>query len=63
MVDPTSDHMEDVDEDDASDCEVCGTSIVEDPDHRVVTWVEEGDLHAVHFCSPDCADEWDRPAE
>ena len=39
MVDPTSDLDEDVDESNAPECAVCGTKLVRDPNHHVVTWV------------------------
>jgi len=54
MVDPTSDLGEDVDEDDAPECATCGTTIVQSPTHRVVTWVEDGRARHRHFCSAAC---------
>jgi hypothetical protein len=54
MVEPTSDLGEDVDEDDAPECAACETKIVQSPTHRVVTWVEDGDVQHRHFCSDDC---------
>jgi len=59
MVDPTSDLGDDVTEDDAPDCETCGTSIVSDPDHRVITWIDDGQVETAHFCDDDCRREWD----
>ena len=60
MVDPTSDLGEDVDEESAPECDACGERIVRDPDHRVVTWVEEGRIQQRHFCDDDCKASWDR---
>lgn len=60
MVDPTSELNENVDEADAPDCEICGTPIVGDPGHRVITWVEDGTVRTVHFCSDACRSDWDR---
>jgi len=63
MVDPTSD-VGDVDPEEAPQCTTCGDRIVEDPDHRVVTWVEDGSAEQRHFCDEDCRDEWNGgPAE
>jgi len=61
MVDPTSDLGEDVSEEDAPTCDTCGDPIVEEPTHRVVTWLEEGQIRHAHFCDDDCRDEWDHP--
>jgi hypothetical protein len=63
MVDPTSDLEEDVSEEDAPRCDTCGDPIVEEPTHRVVTWMEEGQIRHAHFCDEDCRDEWDHPNE
>ncbi|MFB6251142.1 MAG: hypothetical protein ABEI27_05560 [Halobellus sp.] len=54
MVDPTSDLGEDVDEADAPECVNCGEKIVQSPTHRVVTWVEGGNVSSKHFCSEEC---------
>jgi hypothetical protein len=59
MVDPTSDHAEDVSEEDAPDCDTCGDSIVNDPDHRVITWVDGGEVQTAHFCDDACRAQWD----
>ncbi|MFB6074848.1 MAG: hypothetical protein ABEJ89_07545 [Haloarculaceae archaeon] len=59
MVDPTSDHGEDIDEDEAPECSVCGEPILNSPSHRVVTWIEDGEVQAAHFCDDDCRSEWD----
>lgn len=59
MVDPTSDLGEDVSEDDAPRCAVCDEPIVEEPNHRVITWVEDGAVRTVHFCDDACRTEWD----
>ena len=57
MIDPTSD-VGRVDESEAPSCLVCGELIVEDPDHRVVTWIEDGQIEMLDFCSDECRDEW-----
>lgn len=58
MVDPTSDLNETVSEDEAPTCAVCGDSLVQDPDHRVVTRIEDGAVETTHFCSEAHHDEW-----
>lgn len=58
MVDPTSDLNEDVSEDEAPTCAVCGDSLVDNPDHRVITRVEDGAVTTTHFCSDAHRDEW-----
>ena len=60
MVDPTSDLGEDVDEESAPACDTCGDRIVNESDHRVVTWVEDGGAEHRHFCDDDCEAAWDR---
>ena len=60
MVDPTSDLNEDVSEEEAPACAVCGEPLVEDPDHRVVTWVEDGSVRTEHFCSDAHRDSWEQ---
>ena len=57
MIDPTSD-VGRVAEEDAPTCEVCGETIVEDPDHRVVTWVDDGQIRMVDFCGDEHRDDW-----
>ena len=57
MIDPTSD-VGRVDESEAPECLVCGERIVEDPDHRVVTWVDDGRLEMRHFCGDEHRDDW-----
>jgi len=59
MVDPTSDIGEDVTEADAPRCETCGDAIVQAPNHRVITWIEDGTVRTVHFCDGDCRMAWD----
>lgn len=59
MVDPTSDLGEDVDEDEAPTCSTCGDSIVKEPTHRVITWIEDGAVESVHFCDDRCRSRWD----
>lgn len=58
MVDPTSDLGEDVTEDDAPKCELCDEPIVNEPTHRVITWVEDERVHTAHFCDDECRNEW-----
>lgn len=57
MIDPTSD-VGRVDESEAPTCVVCGEVIVNDPDHRVVTWIEDGEVRHRDFCGDDCRDQW-----
>ena len=59
MVDPTSDLGEDVAEEDAPECATCGALVVEEPTHRVVTWIEDDAVETAHFCDDDCRDAWD----
>lgn len=59
MVDPTSDLGEDVTEDDAPRCEVCDEPIVSKSTHRVITWVEDGEVQTAHFCDEQCRLDWD----
>lgn len=56
-IDPTSD-VGTVSEEDAPRCAVCGDPIVEDPDHYVVTWIEDGEVQRRDFCGMDCREEW-----
>jgi hypothetical protein len=58
MADPTSDLGEDVTEDDAPRCENCDDPIVQDPDHRVVSEIEDGRVVHYHFCCEDCLAAW-----
>ena len=58
MVDPTSDHNEDVPEEEAPRCAVCDVTLVENPNHRVITRVEDDTVVTTHFCSEDCRTEW-----
>ena len=59
MVDPTSDLGEDVTEADAPRCATCGTAVVQAPEHRVITWIEDGSVRTVHFCDDECRTGWD----
>jgi hypothetical protein len=59
MVDPTSDLGEDVSEEDAPNCAVCGDPIREVPSHRVVTRIEDDAVVTEHFCGPDCRTAWE----
>jgi len=58
MIDPTSDIGEDVDESTAPACHTCGKKIVQESDHRVVSWVEDGDAEHLHFCDDECREAW-----
>lgn len=60
MVDPTSDLGEDVSEAEAPRCETCDDPIYDTPDHRVVTWIEDGEVRSAQFCSGDCRDAWSK---
>ena len=53
MIDPTSDVGETTAET-APTCATCGDGIVDEPDHRVVTHVEEGEVRTAHFCNEAC---------
>lgn len=59
MVDPTSELGENENPADAPRCGTCGTPVANAPDHRVITWVEEGAVRAVHFCDDSCRAAWD----
>ena len=59
MVDPTSDHHEDIDEEDAPNCAVCDAVIANEVTHRVITWVEDDGVETAHFCDDDCRSSWD----
>ncbi|WP_336359535.1 DUF7576 family protein [Haladaptatus sp. ZSTT2] len=58
MVDPTSDLGEDVTEETAPRCATCGTSIMNDPNHRVLTWIEDNEVQSRHFCNDRCREKW-----
>ena len=58
MVDPTSGLNEDVSEDDAPTCAVCGDALVENPDHRVLTRVDDDQVVTTHFCSDAHRERW-----
>ncbi len=60
MVDPTSDLEEDVTEETAPRCGSCGEPILNEPDHSVVTRVQDGAVETTHFCDRECRAEWDR---
>jgi hypothetical protein len=59
MVDPTSDLGEDLSEEDAPGCAACGDAVVQNPTHRVITWVEDGAVETAHFCDEACREAWD----
>lgn len=58
MVDPTSDHHEDIGEDEAPECATCGASIANEVTHRVITWIEDSSVETAHFCDEDCREKW-----
>jgi len=58
MVDPTSDLGEDVTEENAPECDICGDKIIQSPTHRVISAVEDGQAVHYHFCSDSCHDAW-----
>ena len=53
MNDPTSAVGEETEES-APTCASCGEKIVDEPTHRVLTSVENGQVNAEHFCDEDC---------
>lgn len=57
MVEPTSTLEEDVDPDDAPDCNHCGAPVVGER-HRVVSDVEDGTARHRHFCDDECLAAW-----
>jgi hypothetical protein len=59
MVDPTSDLNENVPEEDAPACETCGDTLVDHPNHRVITWIADGEVETAHFCDDECRMNWD----
>jgi hypothetical protein len=59
MVDPTSDLNEDVTREDAPTCRTCGNALVDSPEHRVITWIEDGQVQSAHFCDDRCRMDWD----
>jgi len=59
MVDPTSEIGEDVSEEDAPRCDTCGDPIVNFPNHRVITWIENDQVQSAHFCDDNCRMDWD----
>ena len=58
MVDPTSDLNEDISPEDAPTCETCSTALVDSPNHRVVTWIEDDEVQTAHFCDDACRENW-----
>ncbi len=57
MVDPTSDLEEDIDEDSAPRCEVCGEPAF-GVGRRTLTWIDDGELRQRHFCGQTCRNDW-----
>ncbi|WP_195155991.1 DUF7576 family protein [Halococcus agarilyticus] len=53
MIDPTSD-VGGSTEETAPTCTTCGEAIVDEPDHRVVTRIDEDEVRTEHFCDEDC---------
>ncbi len=58
MVDPTSDLNENVSEDEASECATCDSLVIDNPTHRVITWIEDGAVQSAHFCDDNCRRKW-----
>lgn len=61
MVDPTSELNEDISPEDAPVCATCGNALVDHPNHRVVTWVEDEQVRTTHFCDETCRANWEGP--
>jgi len=61
MVDPTSKLNEEVSPEDAPVCATCGSSLVDRPDHRVITWIEDDQVRTAHFCDETCRTNWAVP--
>lgn len=59
MVDPTSDLGENVTEEDAPTCATCGETVFDRPRHRVITWIDSGEVQSAHFCDDSCRIDWD----
>ena len=53
VIDPTSDVGETTAET-APTCATCGDPIVNEPDHRVVTRIEDDEVRTAHFCDESC---------
>ncbi len=58
MVDPTSDLNENISEDEAPECATCSSLVIDEPKHRVITWIEDGKVESAHFCDDDCRRKW-----
>lgn len=58
MVDPTSDLNENISPEDAPSCETCQTVLTNAPNHRVITWIEDGAVQTAHFCNERCRMDW-----
>lgn len=58
MIDPTSDVGEDTEET-APTCATCGEKIVNEPSHRVLTRIEDGEMKTEHFCDEACLSAFD----
>lgn len=59
MVDPTSALNEDIAVEDAPACHTCGSALTDNPDRRIITWVEDGQVQSAHFCDDGCRMDWD----
>lgn len=57
MVDPTSNLNEDVNEENAPRCAACDDPVL-GADHRVITWIEDGEVRTAHFCDSACRSAW-----
>ena len=58
MVDPTSNLDENVSAKDAPACATCGAALVDHPDHRIVTWIADGEVQTAYFCDEGCRADW-----
>lgn len=53
MIDPTSNVGETTAET-APTCATCGEKIIDEPTHRVLTSIEDGQVKTDHFCDEGC---------
>ncbi|EMA44469.1 DUF7576 family protein [Halococcus saccharolyticus] len=53
MIDPTS-NVGDTTAETAPTCATCDEPIVDEPDHRVVTRIEDDEVRTKHFCNEAC---------
>jgi len=59
MADPTSDLGENVPDEELPLCDSCESRIATGPQHRVITWIDEGSVRSAHFCDESCRMAWD----